>query len=114
MKITRNFTVLFVMLLLICSCATTPKQKQVLALDTFNGLYEQYLDEYDRQPEAIQAKWRDDIDPYWAEASLAIDSYVKLTNPDTPEGERKMKLYEVARDHALRLLITYGVEIKEE
>ena len=99
---------------IIASCATTPKQSQLLTIETFNGMYKQYLDEYDKQPEEIQDKWKREVDPYWAEASQAISEYLKVSNPDSTEAEKKLAIYSAAKNHALKLLIKYGVEIKEE
>jgi len=98
----------------IVSCATTPKQSQLLTIETFNGMYKQYLDEYDKQPEETQIKWKVEVDPYWAEASQAITEYLKISDPSSTEAEKKLAIYSAAKNHALKLLIKYGVEIKEE
>lgn len=115
-KVRRLFIIVVAVLLCVVfvACASTPKQKQLLSIETFNGLYKQYLDEYDRQPDEIRAEWKVKIDPYWREASLAIDAYLAITDPASTEAQKKMAIYNAAKNQALRLLMTYGIEIKEE
>ena len=102
------------LIILLVACAATPKQKQLLTLEAFNGVYVQYLDEYDRQPPSVQADWHKKIDPYWAEASKAIDAYLTITDPASTEAQTKLAIYNAAKNQALKLLLTYGTEIKEE
>lgn len=99
---------------LVGACSATPKQKQLLTLETFNGVFKQYLDVYDRQPESIQQEWKKDIDPYWAEASLAMNAYMAISDPTSSDAQKKLAIYNAAKNQALKLLLTYGVEIKEE
>ena len=110
----RLVLVIAVVLAFVIGCASTPKQKSLLTIETFNGIYKQYLDEYDRQSDDVQKKWKEQIDPYWKEASQAIGAYLKITDPNSSEAQKKIALYNVARNHAVRLLLTYGIEIKEE
>ena len=115
-RLRHDLLMIAVMILAIVafSCATTPKQKQLMSIETFNGLYKQYLDEYDRQPLDIQAKWKADIDPLWATASDAIKSYAKIKDPTSLTAVEKSEAYTTALNQALKILLTYGVEIKEE
>lgn len=99
---------------LVTACASTPKQKQLLTIETFNGIYKQYLDEYDRQTPEVKAEWKKDIDPYWKEASKAMDAYLAFTDPSSTDAQKQVTLYNAAKNQALKLLLKYGVEIKEE
>lgn len=101
-------------LILVSSCATTPVRNQLLTLDTFNNIYEQYLNAYDQQMPEVKAKWKAEIDPYWLDASVAIDAYVAFTDPTTPDAQKKLALYKAAKDQAVKLLFKYGIEIKEK
>lgn len=109
-----RWIVVLLCIFVVVACAATPKQKQLLTLETFNGLYKQYLDEYDRQTPEIRAEWKADIDPYWKEASTAMDAYLAITDPKSTEAQKKLAIYNAAKNQALKLLLTYGVEIKEE
>ena len=113
MKIARKFTVLFVVLLLF-ACAGTPTQQRLMTADTFNSMYKQYLDSYDMQSVTIQQEWKVKIDPYWAEASAAMDSYLTITDPSSTDAQRQLEIYKLAKDQAIRLVFTYGITIKEE
>jgi len=101
-------------MVLVLSCAMTPKQKQLMTFETFNSVYKQYLDAYDRQDDATKAKWKAEIDPYWKDASAAVDAYMAFSDPTTTDAQAKLAIYNAAKKEALRLLLTYGVEIKEE
>lgn len=101
-------------LFIVFACATTPKQKQLLAIDTFNGLYKKYLDIYDQQTPKIQAEWRDKIDPEWKAASDAIKEYASIKNPISVTAQEKASIYTTALSTATKLLLKYGVDIKEE
>ena len=116
MILNRSLRVVLALVLafFIVSCAATPKQKQFMTLDTFNSMYKEYLDIYDTQPPSIQAEWKAKVDPYWKEASLAMNAYMAITDPDSTEGQRKLAIYKAVRNQALNLLLTYGVEIREE
>lgn len=105
---------MIVLCLFLLACATTPKQKQLLTIETFNGIYKQYLDVYDRQPENIKAEWKKDIDPYWQEASTAIDAYMAISDPASTEAQKKIAIYNAAKNHAIKLLLKYGIKIKED
>jgi len=102
------------MLGIFMACAMTPMQKQLMTLDTFNGIYRQYLDEYDRQPASVKENWKEQIDPYWKEASLAMNAYMAVSDPDSTEAQKKLAIYSAAKNQALKLLLKYGVEIKED
>lgn len=102
------------MLGILMACAMTPMQKQLMTLQTFNGIYTQYLDEYDIQPPSVQSNWKEQIDPYWKEASLAMNAYMAISNPESTEAQTKLAIYLAAKNQALKLLLKYGVEIKED
>ena len=114
MKKCLKFSGLLVALLLLVACATTPKQKQLLTLETFNSVYEQYLDIYDTQTDATKAEWKVKVDPYWKNASAAIDAYMAIADPSSTDAQKKLAIYTAAKNQALKLLMTYGVEIKED
>lgn len=113
MRKTRWIAVLLCVIL-VMACSATPKQKQLLALETYNGLFVQYLDTYDKQTPEVKAEWHRDIDPYWHEASKAMDAYLAISDPSSTEAQKKLAIYNAAKGQALRLLLTYGIEIKEE
>lgn len=101
-------------LFIVFACATTPKQKQLMTIETFNSMYKQYLDEYDKQTPEVQAKLKANVDPLWATASDAIKVYAKIKDPTSITAVEKSNIYTTALNDALKLLITYGIEIKEE
>jgi len=105
---------LFFVVGMVAGCAGTPTQNRLMAADTFNSIYKQYLDSYDRQPVTIQQKWKVEIDPYFAEASLAMGAYMAITDPLNSDAQKQLAIYEASKDHAIRLLFTYGITIKEE
>jgi len=96
------------------ACAGTPTQNRLMTADTFNSIYEQYLDAFDRQSGTTQQKWMVEIDPLFAEASAAMGAYMAITDPSSSNAANQLAIYEAARDQAVRLLLTYGIEIKEE
>jgi len=53
----------------------TPEQRYAEAVVTFNSIYETYLDEYDKATPEVQAKWKEEIDPRMADASLALRTW---------------------------------------
>ncbi len=112
-KSNLNWVLVLVCLFLV-SCSSTPKQKQLLTVETFNSVFKQYLDAYDRQPDSVKAKWKEDIDPHWKTASEAVGIYADMADPTTIEAKDKLAIYEAAKTTAIKLLLTYGVEIKEE
>jgi hypothetical protein len=105
---------IIVIFALISCGGMTPKQQQLTTLGTFNGIYKQYLDEYDLQSSTVQAEWKADIDPVWKEASRAMDEYLAITDPNSTEAQQKLALYTAIKDHALALLFKYGITIKEK
>jgi len=108
-------TLIFVLLLFIVfACGTTPKQKQLMAIDTFNSMYKQYLDNYDRQSPEMQAQLKEVVDPLWKTASDAIKVYAKIQDPTSPTAVEQASIYTTALNSALSLLVQYGIEIKEE
>ena len=109
-----KFIGILLALFFIIACASTPTQKRLMTVSTFNSIYKQYLDEYDKQPVTIQEKWKVEIDPYFAEASLAMDAYLAITDPTSTDAVKQLAIYKAAKDQAIRLLFTYGIKIKEE
>ena len=99
---------------MMAGCAGTPIQNRLMASDTFNSIYEQYLNAYDRQSGTTQQKWKVDIDPLFAEASAAMGAYMAITDPSSSDATKQLEIYKAAKDQAVRLLFTYGIEIKEE
>lgn len=112
----RNFKYIsvFFVLLMFVACAGTAIQNRLMTADTFNSIYKQYLDAYDRQPVTIQQEWKVKVDPLFAEASLAMGAYLAITDPSSSEATKKLEMYKAAKDQAVRLLFTYGITIKEE
>ena len=96
------------------SCATTPKQKQLMAIDTFNSMYKQYLDQYDRQSDEMKTQLKETVDPLWKSASDAIKVYAKIKDPTSITAVEQASIYTTALNNALQILIQYGIEIKEE
>lgn len=109
----RLLTFMFIAALLV-SCAGTPTQNRLMLSDSFNSIYEQYLDAYDRQSGTIQQKWMVEIDPLFAEASAAMGAYMRITDPLSTDAQKQLALYTAAKDQAVRVLLTYGIKIKEE
>ena len=68
-------------------CATTPKQKQLITIESFNSIYKQYLDEYDAQPISVRQRWKKNVDPYWETASDAIKLYIESRNINSADTE---------------------------
>ena len=99
---------------MMAGCAGTPIQNRLMASDTFNSIYEQYLNAYDRQSGTTQQKWKVDIDPLFAEASAAMGAYMAITDPSSSDATKQLEIYKAAKDQAVRLLFTYSIEIKEE
>ena len=112
--LSSKIVLLVICFILMLGCATTPKQKQLLTIDSFNDIYKQYLDAYDLQPPTVKAKWKEDIDPLFKTASDAIKAYAKISDPTSLEAKDKSAIYVKAINTAKTLLITYGVTIKEE
>jgi len=106
--------VILALVFIIISCAGTPVQRRLEVADTFNSIYEQYLDAYDRQSVTIQQKWKVEIDPLFAEASAAMGAYLAVTDPSSSEADRHLAFYTAAKDQAVRLLLTYGIKIRED
>jgi len=105
---------LFFVVGMVAGCAGTPIQNRLMTASTFNSVYKQYLDSYDRQPVTIQQKWKVEIDPYFAEASAAMGAYIAITDPLSSDAQKQLAIYEASKNQAVRLLFTYGVKIKEE
>lgn len=102
-------------MIILAACGTlTVKQRQLSTLDNFNFAYSQYLNLYDKQTPAVKAEWKANIDPYWKEASKAIDAYMIFTDPNSTEAQNKLMVYETAIRTAKDLLLKYGVTIKEK
>jgi hypothetical protein len=105
---------LFLVIGMVAGCAGTPTQNRLMTADTFNSIYEQYLDSYDRQSGTTQQKWKVEIDPLFAEASAAMGAYTAITDPSSSDAQKQLEIYKAAKDQAVRLLFTYGIKIKEE
>lgn len=115
-RLRHDLAMIFAMLLAIIalSCATTPKQKQLMTIDSFNSVYERYLNTYDQQNPVVQAEWKEKVDPLFKTASDAVKAYAKIKDPTSLTAQEKSEVYTQALNKAFEILLTYGVDIKEE
>ena len=86
----------------------TPEQRYAEAVVTFNAIYETYLDEYDLATPEVQAKWKKDIDPKMADASLALRTWGSALR-DGLSLEVKEQLFIHLKNIAWKLLFDSGV-----
>lgn len=86
----------------------TPEQRYAEAVVTFNSIYETYLDEYDLATPEIQAKWKANIDPKMAEASLALRTWGDAVR-DGLSPEVKEQLFIHLKNIAWKMLFDSGV-----
>ena len=107
----NKLTLILAVVTILSSCTYSTPQKNLITISTFNNLYEQYLDLYDKQPEATKLKWREEIDPYWSIASKSLEIYLTTTNQE--EAKEKLKLLIEAETTIISLLQSYGFKLEE-
>lgn len=96
----QKFLSSMVLLLFVASCATmststTPKAAYLKARLEFNTLLQQYLTYYREAPPATQQQWKEQIDPLFKQAAVALDLWglaVKQGQSGTEQQQEYIKL----------------------
>lgn len=112
-KLRKSLVLLMLGLFVLGGCAggiinLTPDQAYLKALKHFDGLLEDYLDEYALQPSTVQAEWDLKIKPIFVEGDAALKAWKAVIGQTTEY--QKERFYDLIMDRLLDVLIGHGVQ----
>jgi hypothetical protein len=113
-KLRKSLVLLMLGLLVLGGCGAggvinlTPDQAYLKALKHFDGLLEDYLNEYAVQPSTVQAEWDLKIKPIFVEGDTALKAWKAVIGQTTEY--QKERLYDLIMDRLLDVLIGHGVQ----
>lgn len=106
-------SILFIVL--IFGCATMSKHQYYLATSKeFTLTLQQYNDWYKLQPEDVQKKWKEDIDPLFITGDAVLKSWKARLDNGQPTEDLEVQLLQIKSD-ILNLMIRAGIiKIEDE
>lgn len=88
----------------------TPSERYLAALTEFNETVKNYLDQYNLQSPAVQANWKEEIDPWIKRVSVALDAWGEAID-DKAQTADKIRAFENLKDVLISTLVSEGVKL---
>ena len=110
-KVRKRLGLILAAAILLVGCGVanlTPKQQYLTARLEFNTIQKQYLDYYDKAAAEQQAKWKKDVDPYFAKVESALDIWGLAVKDGVATGEHFSNYMSLKNDLIDALNEVYG------